>query len=137
MEEIDPELEAIRMKKAENLFSEAQMPTGILKLHTQEEYDNLIREYPNKTIIIDFTAVWCGPCKFYGPIFERIAGECSKDFIFAKIDVDENVNIARQFQITGVPTTLFLRNGNVLTKAVGALNYEMLKQKLEILKSSN
>ncbi|MBN1801874.1 MAG: thioredoxin family protein [Candidatus Lokiarchaeota archaeon] len=137
MEEIDPELEALRMKKAESLFkSTKKAPTGIVKLHTEDEYTKLLKDNPNKTILIDFTAVWCGPCRFYGPIFEKVAADYSKDFIFAKVDVDENVAIARRYQITGVPTTLFVRNGSVITQAVGALSEDMLRQKLEIIKSS-
>ena len=94
-------------------------------------------EYPNKVILIDFTAVWCGPCKFYGPILEKVQGEFSKYFIFAKVDVDENRQVAMKYQISGVPTTLFIRKGQVLNKVVGAMNYNNLKVFLEKLKDYN
>lgn len=134
MEEVDQELEALRMKKAGKLMNQELMPIVIVKLHTAEEYKKLIEKYPEKIMVIDFTAVWCGPCRIYAPIFEKIYGEFHEDFIFAKVDVDENQALAMQYQITGVPTTLFVKNGNVLNKGVGAMNYEMLKQYLETIK---
>ena len=137
MEKVDQELEAIRMKKANKLMTQESMPTSIVKLYSVDEYKNLIEQYPEKVIVIDFTAVWCGPCQFYGPIFERVQSEYYEDFIFAKVDVDENQALAMQYQITGVPTTLFVKNGDVINKGVGAMNYDMLKKYLDSLKSSN
>ena len=136
MEEIDQQLEAIRMKKAGKLMNQESLPTSIIKLHTNEEYKKLIEQYPDKIMVIDFTAIWCGPCRIYAPIFEKIQSEFHKDFIFAKVDVDENQALAMQYQITGVPTTLFVKNGNVLNKGVGAMNYDMLKQYLESLRAN-
>ena len=118
-----------------NNKEEAELITSIVKLHTAEEYDKLLKDYPNTVIVIDFTAVWCGPCRFYAPIFKKIQGEYSNDFIFAKVDVDENSAVAMRYQITGVPTTLFIKNDQILSKGVGAMNYDMLKQYLESLKT--
>ncbi len=134
MEKADHELDTIRLKKANNMMNKTEMPTSIVKLHTYQEYEKLLATYPEKVILIDFTAVWCGPCKFYAPIFERVQKEYSDDFVFAKVDVDENHQVAMQYQITGVPTTLFIRNGKVIQQAVGALNYDMLKNYLDSLK---
>ena len=135
MEKVDPELETIRLKKANGMINKTVMPSSIVKLHTYEEFENLLASYPEKVILIDFTAVWCGPCKFYAPVFEKVQKEYSNDFVFAKVDVDENRQVAMQYQITGVPTTLFIRNGKVIQQAVGALNYDMLKNYLESLKT--
>ena len=135
MEETDDKLDALRMKKATRLMNQKSLPTSIVKLHTAEEYDKLLKDYPNTVIVIDFTAVWCGPCRFYAPIFKKIQGEYSNDFIFAKVDVDENSAVAMRYQITGVPTTLFIKNDQILSKGVGAMNYDMLKQYLESLKT--
>jgi len=134
MEKADHELDTIRLKKANNMMNKTEMPTSIVKLHTYQEYEKLLAAYPEKVILIDFTAVWCGPCKFYAPIFEKVQKEYSNDFVFAKVDVDENHQVAMQYQITGVPTTLFIRNGKVIQQAVGALNYDMLKNYLDSLK---
>jgi len=134
MEKADHDLETIRLKKANEMINKTGMPSSIVKLHTYQDYEKLLASYPEKVILIDFTAVWCGPCRFYAPIFEKVQQEYSNDFIFAKVDVDENREVAMQYQITGVPTTLFIRNGKVIQQAVGALNYDMLKNYLESLK---
>ena len=128
MEKMDKKLETIRLEKAQRLVGHKSLPKTIVKLHTAEEFNKLVRDHPNTVIVIDFTAVWCGPCRFYAPIFEKVQSEYADDFIFAKVDIDENPTIAMQYQITGVPTTLFLMDGKVLNKGVGAMNYNMLKQ---------
>ena len=135
MEELDEKLERIRRQKAERLISQLSLPTSIVKLHTMEDYKTLLTQYQDQIIIIDFTAVWCGPCKIYGPIFEKLQNEYKDHFIFAKVDVDENRALAMQYQITGVPTTLFIKNGEILNRGVGAMNYNALKEYLESLKS--
>ncbi|MFX1325313.1 MAG: thioredoxin family protein, partial [Promethearchaeota archaeon] len=84
--------------------------------------------------IIDFWAVWCGPCMFFSHIFKKLHGEYQRDFIFVKVNVDENNAIAMKYGITGIPTTLFIKNDEVINKVVGAMNYEGMKKVLEKLK---
>ncbi|MFX0004723.1 MAG: thioredoxin [Candidatus Hodarchaeota archaeon] len=137
MQEIDDELENLRMKKAESLLNQQKkMPETIIEIHSEEEFNKLLNEYPDKTIIIDFWAVWCGPCMFFGPIFKKLQGEFQKDFIFIKVNVDENGAIAMKYSITGIPTTLFIKNNEVINQVVGAMNYEGMKQVLTKLKQS-
>ena len=132
----DEELERIRMKKVEMLLKRQSMPRGILKIHSKEEYLKLLRDYPEKIIIIDFWAAWCAPCIAFAPIFEKIQQEYP-NFLFIKVDVDENSIIASEYKITGIPTTLFVKNGKVINKFVGAMNYNNMKQILEKIKSNN
>ncbi len=134
MEKTDNELETIRLKKVSEMMNKISMPSSVLKLHSYEDYEKILAAFPDRIIIIDFSAVWCGPCKFYTPIFEQLQKEFKNDFIFAKVDVDENRRLAIQYQITGVPTTLFVRKGEVIQQAVGALSYDMLKNYLQSLK---
>ncbi|MHA1491108.1 MAG: thioredoxin [Promethearchaeota archaeon] len=132
----DEELERIRMKKVEMLLKRQSMPRGVLKIHSKEEYFKLLKDYPEKIIVIDFWATWCAPCMSFAPIFERIQQEYP-NFIFIKVNVDENSIIASQYRITGIPTTLFVKNGKVINKFVGAMNYNNMKQILEKFKSNN
>jgi thioredoxin 1 len=134
MQNVDEKLEMLRMKKAEDLLKQQKMPETIIEIHSFEEFDKLLNNYPKKIIIIDFWAVWCGPCMFFAPIFKKLQGEFQKDFIFVKVNVDENNRIAMQYQITGIPTTLFIKNKEVVEKIVGAMNYEGMKKFLEKLK---
>ncbi|MCK4371461.1 MAG: thioredoxin, partial [Candidatus Lokiarchaeota archaeon] len=84
---------------------------------------------------IDFWAVWCGPCMFFAPIFKKLHEEFQNDFIFLKVNVDENSSVAMKYQITGIPTTLFIKNGEVVNKIVGAMNYDGMKKVLVKLNS--
>ncbi|XP_021759897.1 thioredoxin H-type 1-like [Chenopodium quinoa] len=74
---------------------------------------------PDKLIVIDFTASWCPPCRFIAPIL----AEYAKKFphvVFLKIDVDELKSVAEQYEVEAMPTFIFLKDGNVVDKVVGA-----------------
>ncbi|MFX1375874.1 MAG: thioredoxin [Promethearchaeota archaeon] len=134
MVEIDEKLEMLRMKKAEALLKHQTIPESVIEIHSNEEFNKLLKDYANKIIIIDFWAVWCNPCMFFSPIFKKLHGEFQRDFIFVKVNVDENNAVARKYGITGIPTTLFIKNDKVINKVVGAMNYEGMKNVLEKLK---
>ncbi len=134
MQEVDEKLEKLRNEKAEALLSRKKMPETIIEINSEEEFNKLLKDYPEKIIIIDFWAVWCGPCMFFAPIFKKLQSEFQNDFVFVKVNVDENPSIARRFQITGIPTTLFIEKEEVAEKVVGAMNYEGMKTVLEKIK---
>jgi len=134
MQKVDSELELLRIKRAKALIKNQTMPETIIEIKSLEEFNKILKDYPNKIIIIDFWAVWCGPCMFFAPVFKKLHEEFKNEFIFVKVNVDENNAIAMKYNITGIPTTLYIKNGDVINKAVGALNYEQMKQVLEKLK---
>ena len=72
-----------------------------------------------KTVLLDFWASWCGPCRMVVPIVEQIAEERS-DIKVGKINIDEEPELAMQFGIMSIPTLMVIKNGEVVTKAVGA-----------------
>jgi thioredoxin len=129
------ELEEIRRKKFEEYMNIRSMPEHVLNLNTPGDFKEVKEKYPNRVIIIDFWAEWCAPCMSFAPVFERLQKEYSKDFIFAKVNVDTNPNLAQQYGITGIPTTLFLKNGKVLRKQVGLMNAQTMKTLLNKFKS--
>lgn len=133
MQEIDEKLETLRRKRTETLLKHYSMPESIIEIHHVENFNNILKQYPDKIIIIDFWAVWCGPCMFFAPIFKKLQDEFQKDYIFVKVNVDENSAIAMKYGITGIPTTLFIKNGEVINKIVGAMNYDGMKKVLEKL----
>jgi thioredoxin 1 len=129
------DLNKIRLKKAEMLLKTQSMPTEIVKIHSVEEFVNLKKEYPDKILIIDFWAVWCGPCQHFLPVFEKLQKELYQEFIFVKINVDEVGTVAQTYRITGIPTTLFIKSDQVIHKVVGSVNEEYMRKVLEKLRS--
>ena len=130
----DNEPEKIRLKKVDMILKLQSIPTAIIEIHTYEEITNLSKDYPKKIIIIDFWADWCGPCKVFKPIFEKLQKEYYQDFIFTKVNVDENREMALDYRVNSIPTTLFLKSGKIINKIVGTLSYKTFKALLEKLK---
>ena len=69
-------------------------------------------------VLVDFWAVWCGPCKMLSPIVEEVANEV-EGFKVCSIDVDENQDLAMQYKVTAIPTLLVFKNGEVVNRSMG------------------
>ncbi len=69
-------------------------------------------------VLVDFWAVWCGPCKMLSPIVEEVANE-AEGFKVCSIDVDENQDLAMQYKVTAIPTLLVFKNGEVANRSMG------------------
>jgi len=74
----------------------------------------------DKTVLVDFWAEWCGPCKMVAPVLEEIAGEHADKLTIAKLNIDENPQIARDYQIMSIPTMAVFSGGKVVKQIVGA-----------------
>ncbi len=80
-------------------------------------FDSIIND--KKPVVVDFHAVWCGPCKTQSPILKDLATELGDKIRVIKIDVDQNNEIAGRYQIQSVPTIMVFKNGNVIYKQPG------------------
>ncbi len=81
----------------------------------------------NSFVVAYFSAEWCGPCKAYGPIVEKMA-EKHNDITFGKIDCDENSESTIKYGIRSIPCTLFIKNGEVIEKGIGALTEKQVEE---------
>jgi thioredoxin 1 len=81
-------------------------------------------------VLVDFWAEWCGPCKAIAPVLDELAGEVEGKVKIAKVDVDQNQQIAGQFGIRSIPTLLIFKGGVVEEQMVGAMNKAALTEKL-------
>ena len=80
-----------------------------------------------KPAMVDFWAVWCGPCRMVGPVVEELATEYQGKAVIGKVDVDTNQEVAAKYGIRNIPTILFFKDGEVVDKVVGVVPKEQLE----------
>ncbi|MCJ8153096.1 thioredoxin [Chryseobacterium sp. SSA4.19] len=84
----------------------------------------------DKPVLVDFWAVWCGPCRTLGPIIEEVATDFDGKAVVGKVDVDNNQEISMKYGIRNIPTVLIFKNGEVVDKLVGVAPKEVIAEKL-------
>lgn len=94
-----------------------------------EELKQLLGE--GKTVVCDFWATWCGPCRMLAPVLDKLAGEFSARAEFVKIDIDENPEIAAELGIMSIPDVFVFADGAVKTHSLGFVPEEQLRAFLE------
>lgn len=87
----------------------------------------------DKPVVVDLWAEWCGPCRMVGPIIEELAKEYEGKAVIGKLDVDSNTLTTDKYGIRNIPTILFIKNGKLVEKQVGAVPKSVLVGKIENL----
>ena len=99
---------------------------------TDSNFEEMVVQ-SDKPVMLDFWAVWCGPCRMIAPHVEEMYKEFGDRAVIGKVDVDSNPEISNRFSIRNIPTVLFLKNGKVVDKQVGVCSKQTLVNKLTYL----
>jgi len=85
----------------------------------------------DKLAVVDFSAEWCGPCRMVSPIIHELAEEYSGRIVTGEVNVDENPQVTMKYKVRNIPTVLFIKNGEVVDKQVGAVPKSTYKNLVE------
>ncbi|MDA8213717.1 MAG: thioredoxin [Nitrospiraceae bacterium] len=110
------------------------MAEGIIEL-TTATWDKEVLQ-TNSLVMVDFWAVWCGPCRMIAPTVEELAKEYADRVKVGKLNTDENPDIASKYKIMGIPTIMFFKDGQKVDQIVGAVPKPQLKAKIDALLGS-
>lgn len=116
----DPEIEKIKQKRLEEMIrqqSQPQIQPGIIDLNDMNFTQVITADTPT---LVDFWADWCGPCKMMHPVFESLSKKYPK-IKFARVNVDQNQNIAMRFAVQSIPMFIMFKSGQIVDKMVGAV----------------
>jgi thioredoxin 1 len=95
---------------------------------TEDTFQTEVIDSP-EPVLVDFSAVWCGPCKMLDPVVKQLAGEWDGKVKVVKIDADQNPNILMQYSVLGIPTLLFFKGGEIKERITGYLPKDKLVAK--------
>lgn len=99
---------------------------------TAENFDELVTN-SSTPVLLDFWAPWCGPCVKLTPTMEELAGEYKGKFLIGKVNVDEQPDLAKKFDASGIPLLVYLKGGEVATTSVGFQSKEKILADMEAL----
>ncbi len=97
---------------------------------TDETFDDNIKDLAGP-VLVDFWATWCAPCKIIAPLLEQLAEELGARVTIAKVDVDDNGDLANRFGIRSIPTLMVFKDGKVVDQMVGAAPKEQIRKLVE------
>ncbi|NIR86981.1 thioredoxin [Candidatus Bathyarchaeota archaeon] len=132
--EENEELEKIKRAKLQEMMrsvtgKKQEKPTSSKPVEvTDRTFKEIIQSHP--LVVVDCWAAWCGPCQMVAPVIEEMARDYAGRILFGKLNVDENREVATQYQIMGIPTLLVFKNGKLVDRVVGAMPRQVLEPKI-------
>jgi thioredoxin 1 len=131
----DEELEKIRqrklrqlMKKTSEVERKEESATNKPVKVTDATFKEMVHEH--SLVVVDCWAPWCGPCHMIAPVIEEMARDYAGKILFGKLNVDENHEVAMQYQIMSIPTLLVFKNGELVDRIIGAMPRQTLEPKI-------
>jgi thioredoxin 1 len=106
------------------------MASPLILTLTQENFAQQVLQSPSP-VLVDFWAEWCGPCKMIAPLLDELADEYNGKVKIGKVNVDEHQELAAKYNVTAIPTLLFIKNGQVVEQVRGAKSKRDLKASLD------
>lgn len=97
----------------------------------ENTFDEEVRQYNEQVVVVDFWAPWCGPCKKIAPVVDEIAKEFDGKIKVVKVNVDENLKIAQEYSISGIPSILIFKEGEAVERLVGMMPKSSLVTNIE------
>ena len=113
-------------KCGDSLFTGKPIPVNSAQFKKMVGYNSI-------PVVVDFWAEWCGPCRMIGPLINEMSKDFEGKALVGKVNVDQNANVSAQFGVRSIPTVLFIKNGEVVDKSVGAVPKATLEAKLNAL----
>eukprot|EP00249_Psilotum_nudum_P007710 c20768_g1_i1 orf=287-634(+) len=102
------------------------MDGRVIVVKSRHQWDSKLAEAQanGKIVVVDFTASWCGPCKIMSPFFAELS-EKYPQLIYLKVDVDELADVSEEWDVSAMPTFIFIKDGKLIDKLVGAIKLEL------------
>ena len=101
---------------------------GVLTITDSNFEDEVIKS--DKTVIVDFYAEWCGPCKMMSKVIDEVSSELGDSVKIGKVNTDENMSLVEKFEIMSIPTIMIFKNGELTKKFIGYTEKEELKESI-------
>ncbi len=133
---VDPELQALRERRLKEILTRPSAPVEPPRTATAKKPTELTSGsvngflQSNRRVVVDVWAPWCGPCRTMAPILDTLARELDPDVQFAKVNADNEPNLAARWGVEGIPTLLLFEGGKLVDRVVGAYPHDALLQHL-------
>lgn len=121
------DVDSIRERKAEELQARMSSPSDPIPVETPGQFEELVRD--NSPVLVDFYADWCGPCKMLEPTVESVAANTTGTVV--EVDVDAHQDLAREYDVQGVPTLFLFVAGEPVERLVGVQDEATLRNLVE------
>ena len=125
----DKELEKIRIKKMKEMIKRKKKPKRVTTLNSYN-FEEFIKN-ASVPVIVDFWAEWCMPCKIMEPVMEELARDYTEKAIFARLNIDENLEVANRYNVMGIPLFIIFKQGRPVETIIGAVGRGPLEEALK------